>query len=74
MREGTAETHMITKRHLGIALLILGLTAVVMVLAVDLVVAGEFRGMGPVQRLGLVAGLVVAVLGLTLIPFGNRPA
>jgi hypothetical protein len=65
---------MITKRHMGITLLVLGLTAVILVLAVDLVGAGAFSGMGPVQRLALVAGLVVTILGLSLVPFGNRPA
>jgi hypothetical protein len=65
---------MITKRHLGITLLILGLAAVVIVLAVDWIGAGEFSGMGPVQRLALMAGLGVTILGLSLIPFGDRPA
>ncbi len=65
---------MITKRHLGIAFLLLGLAAVIMVLVVDWIGAGEFRGMGPVQRAALVAGLAVTVLGLSLIPFGDRPA
>jgi hypothetical protein len=65
---------MITKRHLGFTLLLLGLAAVVIVLAVDWIGAGEFRGMGPVQRLALMAGLLVTILGLSLIPFGDRPA
>jgi hypothetical protein len=65
---------MITKRHIGIALLVLGLAAVIIVLAVDWIGAGEFRGVGPVQRLALMAGLAVTLLGLSLIPFGDRPA
>jgi len=65
---------MITKRHLGIAMLIAGLTAVLVVLAVDWLGAGKFSGIGPAQRLGLSAGLLVVALGLSLIPFGNRPA
>jgi len=64
---------MITKRHLGIVLLAVGLTAAVAVLAVDWVGVGEFSGIGPAQQLALAAGGFVAFLGATLIPFGNRP-
>lgn len=65
---------MITKRMLGIGFAAVGLLAVIGLLAVDLVNAGDFQGIGPVQRLGLLGGAAVLVLGLTLIPLGNRPA
>ena len=65
---------MITKRQLGLALLGVGLAAVVSVLAIDLVGVGQYSGVGPVQRLALAAGGIVVIVGVSLIPFGNRPA
>jgi Zn-dependent protease with chaperone function len=65
---------MITKRHLGITLLAAGLLAIVGVLLVDLLGAGEFSGIGPAQRWALAGAAVVALLGAGLIPLGDRPA
>ncbi|MFQ5398578.1 MAG: hypothetical protein ACE5E7_03175 [Anaerolineae bacterium] len=63
-----------TKRQLGFSLILLGLVIAVALMLIDLLGAGQFRGIGPVQRLGLVgAGLIVAV-GLSLLPLGDRPA
>lgn len=65
---------MISKRQLGIALLAAGALAVVAVLAIDLIGAGEFNGIGPAQKAALAAGGLIALLGLSLIPLGDRPA
>ena len=65
---------MITKQHLGILLLAAGLVAVAGVLAVDLLGAGRFNGIGPAQRWALAASGLVVLLGATLIPLGDRPA
>ncbi len=65
---------MVTKRHIGLGLLALGGAAVIGILAVDWVGAGEFAGLGPAQRMALVGGVLVALLGLSLIPLGDRPA
>jgi len=65
---------MITKQHLGILLLAAGLVAVAGVLAVDMLGAGQFNGIGPAQRWALVASGLVVLLGATLIPLGDRPA
>lgn len=65
---------MITKRQLGLILAGLGGTAVLLILAVDVLGAGEFQGIGPAQRVALALAGVVLVLGLSLIPLGNRPA
>lgn len=65
---------MISKRQLGLILVGLGAAAVVGSFAVDLVGAGQFQGIGPAQqRILIVSGLAVLV-GLTLLPFGDRPA
>ena len=65
---------MITKRHLGIILVTAGLIAIAAILAVDLLGAGEFDGLGPVQRFALAGGAFITLLGASLIPLGDRPA
>jgi len=64
---------MLTKRHLGIMLAAAGLVAMVAILAVDLLGAGEFSGIGPAQRTALVVAGLVFLLGASLIPWGDRP-
>lgn len=65
---------MISKRQLGLLFIGLGAAAVLGSFAVDLVGAGQFQGIGPAQqRILIVSGLVVLV-GLTLLPLGDRPA
>ncbi|MBE2193432.1 MAG: hypothetical protein IAE83_04585 [Anaerolinea sp.] len=63
----------ITKRHLGIVLFLTGAVGFGGVLLLDLLRggAGDF---GPTQRLALVGCVGLALLGLSLIPYGNRPA
>lgn len=65
---------MVTKRHLGLFLLAAGLTAFIAILAADMMGAGRHHGLGPVQQLALIAAALIAVLGISLIPFGDRPA
>ena len=65
---------MITKRQMGLGFTAAGLVALIAVLAVDLLQAGNFEGFGPMQRMALVAAVLLFLVGLTLIPFGNRPA
>ena len=65
---------MITKRQLGIVLLAAGLVAIIAILAVDWIGAGEFSGVGPVQKLALAGGGLIVALGISLIPLGDRPA
>jgi hypothetical protein len=65
---------MITKRMVGVALALLGLALAVGALAVDLVGAGKWGGLGPAQRLAISAGVTVCLVGLSLLPLGNRPA
>ena len=65
---------MMSKRLLGIILLAVGLIAVLGILAVDWIGVGRFGGIGPVQKIALAAGALVVLLGLSLIPLGDRPA
>lgn len=65
---------MVTKRQLGIAVLIIGLIGVAGLFGVDVVGAGEWDGFGPLQQLGIGLGLGAASVGLVLIRLGDRPA
>jgi lipopolysaccharide export LptBFGC system permease protein LptF len=42
--------------------------------AIDILGAGQFRGIGPAQRQALLVAALAIVLGLSLLPLGNRPA
>jgi hypothetical protein len=64
----------LTKRQLGVFLLIGGILAVLGILAVDVIDAGRDGGIGPTQRIALGLALALALLGLTLIPLGDDPA
>lgn len=63
-----------TKRQLGILLIMMGVTAVAGLLALDLVRAGQHQGIGPAQKQAMLAAGLVIMLGLTLLPLGNQPA
>lgn len=65
---------MITKRQLGIGLALLGAVVLIGTFLVDVVGAGNFSGIGPYQRLALAGGAAVLIIGLTLIPLGDKPA
>jgi len=65
---------MITKRQLGIGFILLGLVAIIATFAVDWLGAGNFQGVGPAQRVALIGAGLAIVVGITLLPLGDRPA
>jgi hypothetical protein len=65
---------MVTKRQLGLLLMAGGLGLLALVLGIDLVRSGEWQGMGPYQQIGTAAGVIMTLVGLSLLPLGNRPA
>ncbi len=65
---------MITKRQLGVLLIIVGLIVTAGTVGVDLLGAGEWSGFGPVQQMGIAAGFISLLVGAILIRLGNRPA
>lgn len=69
-----SKDYTITKRQLGILLIIVGILGAGGILAVDVLNAGQQGGIGPAQAFALGIMAVVALLGLTLIPLGDDPA
>lgn len=65
---------MISKRQLGMGFILLGLLAIAGSFVVDLADAGNFQGIGPAQRLALLGAGLVILVGLTLLPLGDKPA
>jgi len=63
-----------TKRQLGFAFIALGLLAALGSFANDLLGAGDFQGVGPTQRLALLAAGAIVLVGVSLLPLGDRPA
>jgi hypothetical protein len=64
----------LTKRQLGFLFILAGFGGAAALFAVDLVGAGQFAGIGPAQRLALGGAAACVLIGLSLIPLGNRPA
>ncbi|MEW5988697.1 MAG: hypothetical protein AB1791_18875 [Chloroflexota bacterium] len=65
---------MITKRQLGLGLSLIGLLGGIVLFALDWVGASQFQGIGPTQRILLGAAGLLFLVGLSLIPLGQRPA
>lgn len=63
----------ITKRQLGRLFIGVGAAGFVGLLGLDLI-RGRAGDLGPSQSLGLAACLALALIGLSLLPLGNRPA
>jgi hypothetical protein len=64
----------LTKRHLGLLLLVAGVGGFAAILSIDLLDAGREGGIGPAQQIALAGTLLLALTGLTLIPLGKAPA
>ena len=63
-----------TKRQLGYLFIAIGAAGIIGLFGIDLVGAGQFNGIGPTQRLGLLAAGAIILVGLTLLPLGDKPA
>ncbi len=64
----------LTKRLLGLLLLIAGVAGFAAVLAIDVLNPAREGGIGPAQQIALGLCVALAAVGLTLIPLGNHPA
>jgi len=65
---------MVTKRQLGLIILIAGIIATVAIIVVELLGAGNFQGIGPLQRIGFGVTILACLIGISLLPLGDRPA
>jgi hypothetical protein len=65
---------MVTKRQLGLFVVVISVLGIVSITSVDILGAGRWSGFGPLQRMGIGLGLGTVVVGLILIRLGDRPA
>ncbi len=64
----------LTKRHLGLLMLVGGLVAFAAIIGIDILDVGREGGIGPAQQMALGGCLLIALVGVTLIPLGSQPA
>jgi hypothetical protein len=69
-----SNSYTLSKRALGILLLLIGIGGFVAILMIDVLDFGREGGIGPSQRIALGAMAGLALLGLTLLPLGDTPA
>ena len=65
---------MVTKRQLGLAFIAIAILAVTASFAYDMLGGGQFAGIGPAQRVALLGAGLLALVGFTLLPLGDKPA
>lgn len=63
-----------TKRQLGMLMIALGAMAILGLFALDLLRAGQHQGIGPAQKQAMLAAGAAVIVGLTLLPLGDKPA
>jgi hypothetical protein len=63
-----------TKRQLGLLFIGVGVAAVFALFALDFLRAGQYQGIGPAQKQAMVVAGLAVLVGLTLLPLGDRPA
>ncbi len=64
----------LTKRQLGLFIVLGGIALAAFTLSVNLLGLGRFSGIGPAKQLALLAAGAIVLFGLSLLPLGNRPA
>jgi Na+/H+ antiporter NhaA len=73
MRQFFSDDFTFTKRHLGAIMLLAGVVVVLAMFGAE-VISSRSTGIGAMQKLGIAVGAASAIIGLTLLPLGNRPA
>lgn len=63
-----------TKKQLGLSFIFLGIFLILALFGIDLLGAGKFQGIGPAQKLALMGAGVIILVGVSLLPLGDRPA
>lgn len=65
---------MVTKRQLGLIFILIGVGGAVAMFGIDLLQASQFQGVGPAQQRALIIAGIAVLLGLSLLPLGDKPA
>jgi hypothetical protein len=63
-----------SKKQLGILFVVLGVAGLLAILSIDILDAGREGGIGPAQRIAISLTILLALIGLTLIPLGDDSA
>lgn len=63
-----------TKRQLGLLFITLGIAAIIGLFAADFAGASSFGGIGPMQRIAIGGAVILTLVGISLLPLGQRPA
>lgn len=69
-----SEHFTLSKRWLGLLLIISGVLGFAAIIGIDLLDAGREGGIGPAQQLALVLMALAVIIGLSLIPLGDHAA
>ncbi len=64
----------LTKRQLGLLLVAGGVLGFLAIIGVDLIDIGREGGIGPAQRIALGLAVLIALVGLTLLPIKDTLA
>lgn len=64
----------LTKRQLGWLLFIGGAAAFIGIIGIDVLDAGREGGIGPAQQIALMFFVLLALVGLSLLPLRDTPA
>lgn len=73
-RKGQFAPPMVTKRQLGLVVVILSVLSIAAIVAADVFGIGHWSGFGPLQRLMALLGIAGVIVGGVLISLGDRPA
>jgi hypothetical protein len=74
LRTFFSHEYTLSKRTLGVLLLFVGVLGFAGVYGIDLLDVGRQGGIGPVQQIALGGSVLLALVGLTLLPLGRQPA
>lgn len=64
----------LSKRLLGLLLFLGGALGFILILGIDILDVGREGGIGPAQQVALGGCVLLALVGLSLIPLGKTPA
>lgn len=68
------DDYTVSKRQLGMLLLIIGGIAFIGLLLLDVIGGGREGGIGPTQQIAIALSALMTLIGATLIPLGDKPA